>query len=439
MKKKLIFINVLSFLLIFLLFSCDPETGKPDNGGTETGQPGHPDGTNPGTDDSENPDPSKPIEYPQVDTQAIDLDAIAVTEERLFKILQTIDPAVDAVKLYKTNITEDQINSIRIDIQKEILTGNEATDSEKYEKLFQWVTSNIKYGETYDDGTAVNNDPFEVYVKKKAICQGYSNLLKVMCLTQEIPVVSANGFANMGGYMGHAWLYVYVDGQWKCSDPTNAATYDLKTDSLTDTFRPTSVELDLFEDDNFCYEYVDSHINVAKVKKSDKILTVPYSAGGFVINAFSPQTALPAGIEEIVLGKNISSLSNGEETGGTLGLETNGKQVVKIHVDPENPKLESWEGVIYKKGSSVPYFIPHQMTVLTLKPGQKTYGKDAGIKDRNNITEIVFPDDTAIIESWTVERCSDLKQVSVPQGARVDKDAFPTGVQVMIREESGQV
>lgn len=429
-KNRILFIKGLSFLLMFLLFSCNPDDPNPDKNGANIDQSDNQDGTDP---DTGTPDTSKPIEYPQVDIQAIDLDTISITEERLFKILQEIDPAVDAMKLYKTNITEDQIDSIRNDIQKEILTGVGTTDSEKYEKLFQWVTANIQYGEKYDDGSAVNNDPFEVYVKRKAICQGYSNLLKVMCLTQNIPAVSANGLANMGTYMGHAWLYVYIDSTWKLSDPTNGQTHDLNMTSSTDIFRPVSVELDLFENSDFCYEYVDSHLNVAKVKKSDKILTVPYSADGFVINAFSPNHPLPASIEEIVLGRNITALTNGETTGGTLGLDENGKQIKKIHIDPENQKLESYEGVIYRKGSSVPYFIPHQLSVVVLKPGQKIYGKDACVTDRGNITEIIFPDDTVEIGSWTVERCGALKQVSVPEGAQVADDAFPQGVSVICR------
>lgn len=137
-----------------------------------------------------------------------------------------------------------------------------------------------------------------------------------MCLIEGIPAVSANGLANMGGYLGHAWLYVYVD----------------------------------------------SHLNVAKVKRSDKIVTIPYSAGGFVVNAFSPTQPLPDAVEELVLGQNIIALTNGEGIGGTFGPEANGTKVVKIHIDPNNSKPENYEGVIYKKNSSVPYFIPHRLS-----------------------------------------------------------------------------
>lgn len=337
-------------------------------------------------------------------------DAVLLTgthAEQMLQLLNVIDPS-QALVLYDTNITDEQFQEIKA--FTETLVIGLTSQKEIHDKIFGWITSNIKYEES-------DNDPYPVFKNRKGICQGYANLLKVMLLSQNVPVISING--TMYG-MGHAWTYVCADGQWYMSDPTNGVVKVAKEISTYVGYEPSRAEFAFFNDDHYLFEYNNGQLNLKEVKQGSEKFTVPYSAGGFVITSFSPEVDLPSNIKEIYIGKNIKSL--GDQ--GVVGIQSHGQGVESIHIDPENPSLESYEGLVYRKegDTTTPYFIPANITRIVLKPA-KVYNKGV-IVDHENVEEIVFPEGVEVIGDYAIEKCPNLKRVYVPENALVSRKAL---------------
>lgn len=327
--------------------------------------------------------------------------------EQMFSLLETVNPE-DAMTLYDTRITEEQFAEIKA--FADVLVIGLVTQKEKHEKIFDWITSNIKY-------MPGDNDPYPVFKNHYGICQGFANLLKVMLLSQDIPVVSING---MMYNMGHAWAYVYADGEWYMSDPTNGKISKAADISDYEGYEPSSAELALFEDDDFIFEYNDGNLNLSKVKKANAAFTVPYSAGGFVITSFNPETVLPDNIRDIYIGKNIETLGGQ----GVVGLQLYGKSVETVSVDPLNTFLESYKEIVYNRqgDTTIPYYIPYGKTSIELKPN-KIYGKGV-ISGHECVEEIIFPDGVERIEDYAIERCPRLERVYIPEDAVITDNAL---------------
>lgn len=334
---------------------------------------------------------------------------------QILYLLEKVDPQ-DCIVLYDTKIKDDEFQEIK-EFTDDLVKGE--TDQVKImDKIFFWVADNIDYvWQGY-----VDNDPYPVFKNRKAICQGYANLYKVMLLTQNIPVISINGLANIGGHMsGHAWNYSYANGDWFMADPTNRRIdMAVNISGYDSDYQPLSAELVLFENDNYIFEFSNGHLNIASVKQGSEKLTLPYSAGGFVVTSFNPEKDMPAEIKEVYIGKNISSIG----TDGSIGLKQYGKSVEMVYIDSANPELESINGVVYlKKGDTVtPYFIPYGMTRIEFKPNQ-VYGKGL-VYGHENLEEMYFPDGVEKIEDYAVEACPKLKYVSIPEKAEVSENAF---------------
>lgn len=118
-----------------------------------------------------------------------------------------------ALVLGETNITEAQYQEIK-DFTDDLVKDC-TDDTGKYNAIFKWDSTNIVYD-------YAGNDPYPVFTSRWGICQGYSNLMKVMLLTQGIPVLVANGYCYG---MGHAWNYTYCGGKWIICDATNKGSF----------------------------------------------------------------------------------------------------------------------------------------------------------------------------------------------------------------------
>lgn len=103
------------------------------------------------------------------------------------------------------------------------LTAGCTTDAEKVAAIYNWITTNIRYQD--------NTSPFsaDVLYNGYGNCLGQAMLMQDMCRVLGIPAVFGDGFR---GYMktfsvedmhrqfeGHAWVFVYLDGQWILYDP----------------------------------------------------------------------------------------------------------------------------------------------------------------------------------------------------------------------------
>ena len=346
-----------------------------------------------------------------IEDDAIKLSDYSYCTQMLY-LLDKVDPQ-DCLVLYDTKIKDDEFQEIK-EFTDNLVKGE--TDQVKImDIIFFWVADNIKYD-------FADNDPYPVFKNRKAVCQGYANLYKVMLLTQNIPVISINGLANIGGHMsGHAWNYSYASGDWFMADPTNRRIdMAVNISGYDSDYQPLSAELALFENDSYLFEFSGGHLNIASVKQGTEKLSLPYSAGGFVVTSFNPEKDMPAEIKEVYIGKNISLIG----ADGSIGLKQYGKSVEMVYIDSANPELESINGVVYlKKGDTVtPYFIPYGMTRIEFKPN-KVYGKGL-VYGHENLEEMYFPDGVEKIEDYAVEACPKLKYVSIPEKAEVSENAF---------------
>ena len=329
--------------------------------------------------------------------------------------------------------TEEQLKEIK-DFTDE-LVKDAPTVARVYRLIYNYVSQNVKYADGY-----VSNEPYDVFKNKKAVCQGYANLLNVMLHTQGIPVINANGWLNNGAFMGHAWNYAYFSGAWRLSDPTNSDEY--KAEELStyqQMFIPVSADGNFLETELYSYNYDKEKLNLNAVNMAEDAFVVPFSVTlnngeKYRIDCFSPTKDLPENVKEIYIGKNIISL--GQD--GIYGLKTHAPNVEEAHVDPENQVLKSYKGVVYDKYSTSPLYIPSAKLCVELIPAE-VYGKET-MTGHKNVLEVIFPAGTKKIEAWAVENCPNLLAAYIPVGTEVDEKAFTgchTDFQIIWEDQTG--
>jgi hypothetical protein len=110
----------------------------------------------------------------------------------------------------------------------QILTRDLTTDHEKFRAVFRWITDNIEYNKTASNVVEAG----KVVRKNKAVCQGFSNLLKEMCVAVNISCESITGFtkteiADINKPLkktDHAWNCVKLYDKWYLVDVTWATS-----------------------------------------------------------------------------------------------------------------------------------------------------------------------------------------------------------------------
>lgn len=108
------------------------------------------------------------------------------------------------------------------------LSENLKTDHEKFRAIFKWITDNIEYNKSAQNVT----DASKIIRKNKAVCQGFSNLLKEMCNTVNIPCDVIVGYTKTEvkdinkklKKTDHAWNSVQLYGTWYLVDVTWATS-----------------------------------------------------------------------------------------------------------------------------------------------------------------------------------------------------------------------
>lgn len=292
------------------------------------------------------------------------------------------------------------------------------TQKEIHDACFNYVNKNVKYGTEYSDGSYVNNDPYPVFEKKIAVCQGYSNLLFVMLHTQQVPVLVTNGFLSQGSlFGGHAWNYVNCDGTWYVSDPTNNGVFVMENTSSYNHLIPQSFDVLLFEDENCQFDFNEAHLNICTVTTNSKYFVTPFSMGGYQVSSFNPTSDLPANVKELYIGKNIETFGNNR-----IGLNYHGGNIEYIHIDPEHATMYSYKGIVYLKDGNALKYIPAAMKRIELQPLDKI--EKNTIYNHNGVEEIVFAAGTKYIEAWAVENCPNLKKAYLPKDVTVEESAF---------------
>jgi hypothetical protein len=108
------------------------------------------------------------------------------------------------------------------------------SDIEKVRALFTWVATHVKYDDNaYNSSNYPDYSAENVLKNKKAVCEGYSNILKALCEAAGLEAEKINGYAKGYGYKigdkftdtDHAWNAVKVDNNWRLFDATWASGF----------------------------------------------------------------------------------------------------------------------------------------------------------------------------------------------------------------------
>jgi transglutaminase/protease-like cytokinesis protein 3 len=113
----------------------------------------------------------------------------------------------------------------------ETLTNNEM---EKIEAIFCWIAQNISYDfEVINNpGTYIETDAYSVLYNRQTVCQGFSELFKLLCNTAGIECRVIYGWVKVRGFSiksgdgtNHAWNMVKLNDEWKLVDVTFGSGY----------------------------------------------------------------------------------------------------------------------------------------------------------------------------------------------------------------------
>ncbi len=156
------------------------------------------------------------------------------------------------------------------------ITAECKTVSEKAKTVYTWVANNIYYDDDYylrkaKDAPSAN--PKDVFETGIAVCQGYAQLMTMMCRAVGVPCRTVTGQTydedsgfnvNNKPYLynaeWHAWNEIYLDGEWRMCDPTwdsqNKYFYSEKlTYPATDKYY--CMDIDEFSKDHYIIDYRD--------------------------------------------------------------------------------------------------------------------------------------------------------------------------------------
>lgn len=307
------------------------------------------------------------------------------------------------------SITEEQYAEIKAFTDE--LVADCKTEAKVYNTIFKWVSQNISY--TY--GT--DNEPYPTFINRKAICQGYANLIHVMLHSQGIPVLNVNGMLNPVG--GHAWNYAYVNKRWFVCDATNNGSFSMLNPSSYSHLDPMFIDADLFEDEQFVFNFSERKLNLRKVKSCDDLFVVPFSAGGFRVTSFNPDEELPNNVREIYLGKNITCLGE-----NNIGLNRYAPTVEAVHIDENNKVLTEYaKAVYYKNGNNYSLcYMPAAISIIECPP-MEIIGKNF-LASHDHVEEVIIAPGTKKLEAYAFERCPKLRIAYVPEETEIDSKAF---------------
>jgi hypothetical protein len=202
-----------------------------------------------------------------------------------YKELRTLD---DRVK----NISSADTQNIYT--LSKALTEGLTTDLEKIYVIYKWATTNIAY-----DSEALATKNFRgignantVIQRRKAICDGYAELVMRLGLQSGLLVEKLDGFAKGFGYKigeplstpNHAWNAVRIDGKWYLLDSTwDAGVLDEKSNQFE--FKNSNYNYFLTNPDIFNYSHYasDAKWNLSKNNwnKADFFSKVNAAEGAF--------------------------------------------------------------------------------------------------------------------------------------------------------------
>ena len=117
-----------------------------------------------------------------------------------------------------TGTEEDRANLLKL---AQVITEGCTTNRQKADAIGAWLSRNINYD--------VNTSAYasDTFYRREGNCLSYANLMMFLLRSLGIPAVVGDGWrgdmktssVELFNYEGHAWCFVYLDGEWVLYDP----------------------------------------------------------------------------------------------------------------------------------------------------------------------------------------------------------------------------
>lgn len=168
------------------------------------------------------------------------------------------------------------------------------SEYEKVEIFTYWITLNISYDvyeysirDDWSKGVTHNfQDAYPVFKTRRAICGGYSNLLKKMCEAVDIKCYNIDGYSKGFGYVegtipnkpDHTWNAVFIDDEWALVDATWASGFVRMTEGEMIATSELDIQYVFADPDEFALKHLP-------IEPQWQLLTSPISMATFFSNA----------------------------------------------------------------------------------------------------------------------------------------------------------
>lgn len=136
-------------------------------------------------------------------------------EEKSYEIMTYMDPEYHLQDELSSTYNDEQFNEMKAGAEEAI--SGLTSDYDKIEALTKLVANRTYYDFPYLDGeqlTALN--PYDVWTKKITVCDGYSRLMKTLCVSVGIPCtrIYSDDHAYNACYDGTNKRWIVLDATW---------------------------------------------------------------------------------------------------------------------------------------------------------------------------------------------------------------------------------
>lgn len=149
----------------------------------------------------------------------------------MFSVLKTTDTFINTC-LMPTKDMESDNEDVKAFAEK--LCVGAVTDYEKVDRIYSFVTDTMIYDtdQADDPYKPYEDDVLSLIRRKIGVCEGFSNVFVALCRAMNIPATEAYGSAYDCDEVwaldmekdvidsNHAWVEVFIDGEWLIMDPT---------------------------------------------------------------------------------------------------------------------------------------------------------------------------------------------------------------------------
>lgn len=338
--------------------------------------------------------------------------------------------SLESHEIERMELTEDQYQIIREYTRN--LTKDCTNDAKKLEAVVDFAKSGKAVENAPACPAGMNpNSPYAVFKNRQNVwCQGYANLCRTMLASLGMPCVTAHGYLQVFDQnlqretsQGHAWNYVYCEGEWVVADAAQRYSYMDDPDAISQLYTTTEIEQTICTENGLEFSFCEGVLGVIGYNGESKELIVPESCHDHPVVSVHPisfyaeHPLTTSSAERIVLPKTVEYgiLSTQLDINGNESKELRSFQspsLKEIEVAEDNPAYASYKGILYDKSFSRILSIPPALTDVELKP-LKVLDKDtfAGLSDPRTIK---IGEGTEMIDSQTFSNFTSLESVYIP-------------------------